>query len=66
MLLGKNQSERDQIYDFIIKTFEIRNKIVHGDNVKTPINIRGQEYTLSSLLEELQEYVQESLSKLIG
>lgn len=33
MLLGKNDLERKKIYDFLVKTYKLRNKIVHGSTI---------------------------------
>ena len=65
MLLGTNQEERDQIKQFLIKSFAIRNDIVHGREVKTPITINDQKYEMSDLSLQLQEYLRASIKKLI-
>jgi hypothetical protein len=33
MLLGKTDIERNEIYDFLMETYRLRNKIVHGSVV---------------------------------
>lgn len=65
MLLGKKRVEREEIYDFLVKAFEIRNKIVHGANVDLPIKVLNKEYTFEELSDDLQEYVRRSIRELI-
>jgi len=33
LLLGKTDEERDEIYDFFVKAYALRNKIVHGSQI---------------------------------
>jgi hypothetical protein len=65
MLLGKTREERDKINEFLVKAFEVRNKIVHGSEINFPIKILNSEYDLGALSKELQDYVRRSLRKLI-
>jgi hypothetical protein len=33
LLLGKTDEEREEIYDFFVKAYALRNKIVHGSQI---------------------------------
>ena len=65
LLLGKNEQERDEIHTFIVKAYEIRNKIVHGSEFKTPIKLKNGEYELNQFILHIQCYLKESLKRLI-
>ena len=65
MLLGKNREEREEVYDFLVKAFEIRNKIVHGAVVDLPIKVLNEEYRFEEFSNDMQEYVRRSIRKLI-
>ena len=56
--------EREEVNDFLVKVFEIRNKIVHGANVNLPIKLLNKEYTLEKVSDDLQEYVRRSIKNL--
>jgi hypothetical protein len=57
MLLGKNDLERKQIYDFLIETYKLRNKIVHG----SAITYSGIDETAS----KLKGYLRKSITALL-
>jgi len=65
MLIGKNREERNEIKQFFIKAFDIRNKIVHGLEVKIPIMINKKEYMMRDISSQLQEFLGASIKKLI-
>lgn len=65
MLIGQNRKERNEIKQFFLKAFDIRNKIVHGSEVKIPIIINNKEYLMSDISSQLQEYLRASIKKLI-
>jgi hypothetical protein len=65
MLIGTNQKERDEIKQFLIKAFTIRNKIIHGSEVKTPLIINNQKYQMSDVSSQLREFLRASIKKLI-
>jgi hypothetical protein len=65
MLLGKNREEREEINEFLVKAFEIRNKIVHGSDVDDTFKVGEKEYTLDTFAKELQDYMRQSIKKLI-
>ena len=65
MLLGTNQKERDAIKQFLIKAFIIRNKIIHGSEVKTPLIINNEKYQMSDVTSKLREFLRSSIKKLI-
>jgi len=57
MLLGKNDMERREIYDFFVKTYKLRNKIVHG----SAITYSGIDETVS----KLKGYLRKSITALL-
>lgn len=57
MLLGKNDLERKEIYDFLVKSYKLRNKIVHG----SAITYSGIDETIS----ELKGYLRKSITTLL-
>ena len=65
MLLGKNDQERDEIHKFIMKAYEIRNKIVHGSEFNTSIKMKSGEYELNKFVLQIQDYLKESLKSLM-
>lgn len=65
MLLGRNPAERKEINQFLIKAFNIRNKIVHGNEFKTPIKHNNKEYEMKDFSAQLQKYLRDSLKKLM-
>jgi len=54
MLLGKDETEREKIQDLIIRTFRIRNKLVHGAHVEADdmmqVHTKFREYLRMSIL----------------
>ena len=65
MLLGTNIVERKEIKEFLKKAFAIRNKLVHGSEVKTPIIINGKKYEMGDVASKLRKYLGASIRKLI-
>jgi len=65
MLLGTDQKERDDIKQFFKLTYNIRNKIIHGSEFETPVRINSQEYQISDISSQLQEYLRDSIKKLL-
>lgn len=67
MLLGKNDKERQEISEFLVKAYNIRNRIVHGSEFITQIQMQidNQEYDIHDLLFQLREYLRESIKKLM-
>jgi hypothetical protein len=65
MLLGTDQKERDDIKQFFKLTYNIRNKIIHGSEFETPVRINSQEYQISDISSQLQEYLRGSIKKLL-
>jgi len=55
MLLGKNAKEREEINDFLVKVYEMRNKIVHGSEVR----VKPQ------LISRTEGYLRESIKELL-
>jgi hypothetical protein len=53
MLLGKNDLERKEIYDFLVETYKLRNKIVHG----SAITYSGINETVSKLKGTLRKSI---------
>jgi len=65
VLLGNNDREREEINNFLIKAYNIRNKIVHGSEYKTPIQINNEDYSMRDFVLKLQQYLSESIRKLL-
>ena len=65
MLLGENDKEREEIYEFIVKAYNIRNRIIHGSEFITSIQIDDKEYEIEEFILQLQKYLGESIKKLI-
>lgn len=65
MLLGKNDKEREKINEFLVEAYKTRNKIVHGSEFVTPIKIRNKQWEIEDFISELQEYLRQSIKKLI-
>lgn len=67
MLLGKNDKERQEIYDFLVKAYKIRNDIVHGSEFITSIQMQvgDKTYGIQEVVVQLREYLRESIKKLI-
>lgn len=64
MLLGRNNEEREQIRKVLKKAYSIRNDIVHGSEFKVPI-IADKEYILTEFINKVENYLRESLNKLL-
>ena len=65
MLIGQNAQNRKEISQFMERARSIRNDIVHGSEVKTPITINKKEYRMSDFSLQLQKYLRVSIKKLI-
>jgi hypothetical protein len=65
MLIGKDNEDRKEISQFFRKAYELRNKIVHGAEIVTPIKINGREYEMHDLTAQLQEYLRTVIKKLM-
>lgn len=65
MLLGKNNQEREEIREFLIKAYSIRNDIVHGSEFSTPIGIGNKKYEMQDFLNQLRDLLRRSIMKLL-
>lgn len=65
MLLGKNDKEREEINEFLVEAYKIRNKIVHGSELVTPITIHNETWEMEDFISQLREYLIESIKKLM-
>lgn len=65
MLLGTSQNEINFIKSFFEKAFNIRNKIIHGSEIKSPIIVNEQKYKMNELSSQMREYLRKSIRKLI-
>lgn len=65
MLLGKDDKERNEISEFVVKAYEIRNKIVHGAEYEFPIQMGNRKYAIHDFILQLQKYLSESIMRLI-
>jgi hypothetical protein len=76
MLLGEDEKEREDINEFLIDAYWIRNKIVHGSvtippisGLPTPIEVgrshHRKTYEMREVISRLQEYLRESIKRLM-
>ncbi|MHC3130167.1 MAG: hypothetical protein IBV52_08855 [Candidatus Bathyarchaeota archaeon] len=65
MLLGQNTEDRQEIKEFLIKLFEIRNGIVHKTKFETKIMVNCKEYGMKEFSIQLQKYLLDSIKKLL-
>jgi len=67
MLLGKNDKEREEIDEFLVKAYNIRNRIVHGSEFITSIQIQiaNNTYEMKGIVSQLQKYLRESIKELM-
>jgi len=65
MLLGKNDKEREEINEFLVKAYNIRNRIVHGSEFITSVQINNETYKIQDFIFQLQKYLRESIKKLV-
>ena len=65
MLLGYNSQDREEIKQFLTKTFVVRNDIVHSLKLNASIKMNNKEYTTEQFVVQLQNYLRDSIKKLI-
>ena len=65
MLLGKTPKERDEINQFLIETFNLRNKIVHSNEVSPTIKVNDKVYAIKDIPTQLQKYLRDSIKQLM-
>jgi len=65
MLLGKNDTQRERINEFLVEAYRIRNKIVHGSEFVTSIPIHNKKYEIQDFILQLQNYLRESIKNLL-
>jgi hypothetical protein len=65
MLLGRNDKERQSIDEFLVKSYNLRNSIVHGSESITSIQIDKQTYEMEDIIVTLREYLRESIKRLM-
>ena len=59
-LLAKNDSQREDYWKFIKKTYNLRSGIVHGDGLRNT-EINGKKYTLDEILEKLVDLTRQAI-----
>ena len=59
-LLSKNEEEREDCWIFAKKVYNIRSKIVHGEEIENT-EINGKKYTYDELLERLVDMARKSI-----
>ena len=67
ILLGKNEEERDEIKQTLVKAYSIRNSIVHGSEYsRIESDDKGEVYidALPDLVSQVEDYLRESIKKL--
>lgn len=60
IILGKNDIEREHIWKFIKKVYNLRSGIVHGEGLRTT-EIDGKKYSLDEIIQKLIELNRKSL-----
>lgn len=65
MLIGKNDKEREEINEFLVEAYKIRNRIVHGSEFITSIKIKKKPWRIEDFISKLQKLLRESIKKLI-
>lgn len=65
MVLGKNDSEADEIRETISEAYKVRSKIVHGKEAPS-IKIKGKVIELGDLVQATEEYLRQSLKTIIS
>lgn len=66
-LLGKSDEEREEIRRFLAKAYSIRNCIVHGSEYEELVVYKDKEkeYDLDGFVYKIEEYLRESIKKLL-
>jgi hypothetical protein len=62
-LLGKNEQEREEIRQFLTKAYSIRNYIVHGSEYQKPFV--DKEYEMNEFVSKIEDFLRESIKKLL-
>ena len=63
ILLGKNEEEREETRQFLTEAYSIRNQIVHGSEYrKARVD---KEYEMSEFVSKIEDYLRESIKKLL-
>ena len=62
-LLGKNEEQRVEIESFLTEAYRIRNCVVHGSEYGKPTV--GKEYEMSEFVSRIEDYLRESLKRLL-
>jgi len=62
-LLGKSDEEREEIRQFMIKAYSVRNCIVHGSEYPKPFV--KKKYEMNEFVSKIEDYLRESIKKLL-
>jgi hypothetical protein len=62
-LLGKNEEQRAEIESFLTEAYLIRNCVVHGSEYRKPTV--GKEYEMFEFVSRIEDYLRDSLKKLL-
>lgn len=66
MLLGTNNEERENIKEFLVDAYKVRNDIVHGSqSVTYSIKVGKRTYEIEDIVLKLRDYLRQSIKKLI-
>jgi len=65
MLLGEDAEQREDIEQFIIEVYKIRNKIVHGADYTAQVQIRENELDIYGIVNQLQELLKDSIIEMM-
>lgn len=66
MLLGKNESDKEEIFIFMKKSYGLRSFIVHGKQKKDKIIIDGNELTDEEIELKLENYIRLVIIKILS
>ena len=62
-LLGKNNDEIEEIGYFLRKAYSLRSSVVHGNEFRQPIVLKGEEFWLEEFVLRLEDYLREAIKK---
>ena len=65
MLLGENQEQREDIEQFMIEAYRLRNKIVHGLEYSALITMGDKEFDVYGIGIQLQELLKDSIIEMM-
>jgi hypothetical protein len=61
-ILGRSPRERQDVYEFMSKAYDVRSKLVHGEKAKL-VKVRGTQINFDETLGRLHSYTHQSLRR---